>query len=272
MLGTVVPAAITEGVRQQRGLATFRALHDEITMCAAHVHVELRDRERAVLVSNHLRPALPLLIALTANSPYWCGRDTGYASWRTISWQRWPVAGPPPYFTSAEHYEAIVASLLDTGALVDRGTIFWDIRPSDHVPTLELRVADVPLTASATALLAVLVRALVTRALRAVDRGDPGPQVPGELLRAAYWRAARDGLDGHGIDVRDGARAPAARQIIRLVDDLAPALGADLQPARRWLAALLGAGNGATRQRRAAADGDLSCVVDYLLEHTTRET
>jgi len=266
VLGSVAPAAITDGSRQRRGDSTFRALHDEVTTCAAHVHVEVRDRERAVLVSNHLRPYLPVLIALCANSPYWCGRDTGYASWRTISWQRWPVAGAPPFFTSAEHYEQTVTRLLDAGALVDRGTIFWDVRPSDRVPTIEIRVADVPVTARATALLAILVRALVARALEAVDNGDPGPDVPAEMLRAAYWRAARDGLVGYGIDLRSGALVRATDQVTRLVDELAPALGADLGPAREGLGDLLATGNGAIRQRRAAAGGDLADVVDHLLE------
>jgi glutamate---cysteine ligase / carboxylate-amine ligase len=268
VLGSVVPAAITQGARQLQGDRMFRGLHDEVTMCAAHVHVGIADRERAILAGNHLRPILPLLIALAANSPYWCGRDTGYASWRTISWQRWPVAGPPPYFTSAGHYEQTVTALLSPGALVDRGTIFWDIRPSHHVPTLELRVTDVPLLASTTALLAVLMRALVARALEAVERGDPGPRVPAELLRAAYWRAARDGLDGYVIDVPSATLRPAADQIRKLLDDLAPMLGDDLDPARRWLGELLAGGSGAVRQRHAASSGGLTAVVDHLLEQT----
>ena len=97
VLGAFVPPPITEGGRQDRGNANFRGLHDEQSICALHVHVETRDREQAVLVSNHLRQYLPTLIALTANSPYWAERDTGYASWRTMNWSRWPVAGPPAH-------------------------------------------------------------------------------------------------------------------------------------------------------------------------------
>ena len=111
VLGDVVPQPITEGPRQERGTAMFRGLHDELSLCAMHVHVEMPDRERAVLVSNHLRQYLPTIIALAANSPYWPEQDTGYASWRTIAWTRWPVAGPPPYFTSAAHYDELVATL-----------------------------------------------------------------------------------------------------------------------------------------------------------------
>ena len=159
------------------------------------------------LSSNHLRQYLPTLIALAANSPYWPERDTGYASWRTMVWNRWPVAGPPPYFTSAAHYDELVATLFDA-APWSMGRIFWDIRPSARFPTIEVRAADVPMTAQQSALLAMLVRALVAGAIAQVDRGDPGPVLPAEMLRLAYWRAARDGLNGHGVDVHTGHWCP----------------------------------------------------------------
>jgi glutamate---cysteine ligase / carboxylate-amine ligase len=272
VLGDVVPQPITEGPRQERGTATFRGLHDELSICAMHVHVELRERDRAVLVSNHLRQHLPTLIALAANSPYWPERDTGYASWRTITWSRWPVAGPPPYFDSAAHYDDLVAVLLAAGGLVDEGTIFWDIRPSRRFPTIEVRAADVPMTAQDSALLAVLVRALAMNAAGLVDRGDPGPVIPAELLRLAYWRAARDGLDGHGVDVRTGELVPARELARRLLESVAPVLAdhGELELATGWLRDLLGRGEGASRQRRAAARrGRLTDVVDHLVEENS---
>ncbi|GAA3079840.1 carboxylate-amine ligase [Streptosporangium carneum] len=271
VLGNVIPSPITEGPRQDLGTATFRGLHDELSICALHVHVELPERERAVLVSNHLRPHLPVLIALAANSPYWAERDTGYASWRTLVWNRWPVAGPPPYFTSAAHYDEFVATLQETGALVDVGTVFWDIRPSAHQPTLEIRVSDVPITAEESALVAALVRGLVVAALAAVDRGDPGPVVSAELMRIAYWRAARDGLGGHGVDVRTGEAVPAAELARRLLRLAAPTLEehGDLELVTDWLRRLVEGGDGATRQRRAATgSGGLAGVVDHLVART----
>ncbi|MBO4206336.1 YbdK family carboxylate-amine ligase, partial [Micromonospora echinofusca] len=223
--GPSVPP-VTEGPRQDRGTATFRGLHDELAICALHVHVELPDRERALRVSNHLRAYLPLLLVLTANSPYWDGRDSGYASWRTMIWPRWPVAGPPPRFTSLAHYEQVVGMLLTAGATVDTGTLFWDVRPSVTHPTLEVRVADVPVTAQESVLYAVLVRALVVTASEAVDRGDDGPDIPAEVLRAAYWRAARDGLAGELLDVRPGRLVPARELLAELVRTVRPALRA----------------------------------------------
>jgi glutamate---cysteine ligase / carboxylate-amine ligase len=271
VLGDLIPQPITEGSRQERGTATFRRLHDELSICAMHVHVEMPDRERAVLVSNHLRQYLPTLIALAANSPYWPERDTGYASWRTMVWTRWPVAGPPPYFTSAAHYDELVATMLEAGGLVDAGTIFWDIRPSARFPTIEVRAADVPMTAEQSALLAMLIRALVASAAAQVDHGDPGPVLPAEMLRLAYWRAARDGLNGHGVDVHTGRLIPAAELAKRLLATARPMLAdyGELERVTRWLGELITGGDGASRQRHAAARrGRLTDVVDHLIGQT----
>jgi carboxylate-amine ligase len=268
VLGNAVPPPITEGSRQNRGIATFRGLHDDVAVCALHVHVELPDRARALLVSNHLRPYLPIFVAMTANSPFWCERDSGYASWRSTVWHRWPVAGPPPYFSSLEHYDQLVATLHDVGAVVDTGTIFWDIRPSAHLPTLEIRAADVPIMAWESARFAALIRALVLVASRAVDRGDPGPIVTPELMRLAYWRAARDGLSGHGIDVHTGQLVPAVELAQRLLETAEPVLTGlgEYEPVSDWIEYLIMHGDGATRQRRLGPR--LTDVVDQLIEQT----
>lgn len=270
VLGDVVPPPITDDPRYGVGIENYRALHDEQSICAGHVHVHLPDRERAVLVGNHLRPWLPVLIALMANSPFWTGRDTGYASWRTLCWTRWPVSGPPPYFASLEEYEHLTGTLAEAGVLVDPGTIFWDVRPSARLPTIEVRVTDVPATAGETALLAMLVRGLVVTALERVERGDPGPRPSAELLRAAYWQAARDGLDGHGIDPLTGARRTARDLTAALLRHVSPALEetGDLAEVTARLAGLYAMGTGAARQWAAhARHGRASDVVDHLVGH-----
>jgi carboxylate-amine ligase len=192
-----------------------------------------------------------------------------------MAWHRWPVAGPPPYFTSLAHYDSVVAMMSDAGALVDHGTIFWDIRPSVHLPTLEIRACDVPVTATESAMLAALVRALVVHVLPAVDSGDPGPVVPAELLRLAYWRAARDGLAGSGVDVRTGRLVPAPELAWRLLETVRPVLEADGDADRvaDWLRAQVAEGDGASRQRRLAAGaGGLTDVVDDLVARTAGRT
>ncbi|MEU7282702.1 glutamate--cysteine ligase [Streptomyces sp. NPDC045431] len=274
VLGDVVPPPLTEGERFAEGMATYRALHDEMSMCAFQVHVDIPDLPRALDVGNRLRPWLPVLLAMAANSPYFAGRDTGYATWRALAWGRWPVAGPPPYFHSPAHYEDVLGALAESGALVDRGTVFWDVRPSARLPTLEVRVADMTGTAAESAFLAVLVRALVTVALREAERGEPAPAPSAEVLRAAYWRAARDGLDGMGLDVATGRAVPAPLLAERMVAYARPALvrhgDADLvETGLRWL---LRHGCGAARQRAAAAAaGSLAGAVRWLAAQTGAE-
>ncbi|TYB71398.1 YbdK family carboxylate-amine ligase [Nonomuraea sp. PA05] len=269
VLGDAVPPPITEDPRYDLGIENYRALHDEQAICAGHVHVHLPERELAPLVCNHLRPWLPALIALMANSPFWTGRDTGYAGWRVLSWSKWPVAGPPPYLESLEHYESVVAALNASGALVDPATVFWDVRPSPRLPTVEVRVTDVPASARESLLLALVVRALVTVSLGRVRDGDPGPRTPGELLRAAYWRAARDGLDGHGVDPHTGRAVPVAEIVAGLLEHVRPALSdsGDLEAVAREWRWLREAGSGAARQRAALkARGSFEGVVDDLVE------
>lgn len=274
VLGQSAPLPVTPGPRYARSVATFRALDDEQSTCACHVHVGLPDTRDAVHVSNHLRPWLPTLTALAANSPYWAGRDTGYASWRATCWGRWPVAGPPPYFESPAHFEELVQGLVATGAVMDRAALYWDIRPSHHVPTLEVRVADAALTAGDAVLLAAVVRALTTSALHAVRAGEPAPRSAPEMLRAACWRAARDGLTGDGIDPVTGALVPQPVLVERLLTRIAPALRrhGDLDLARAQWARLRAGGNGADRQRAAfRRRSDPRDVVDYLVAVTSPE-
>ncbi|WND32987.1 glutamate--cysteine ligase [Streptomyces sp. BB1-1-1] len=271
VLGQAAPVPITDGARYARSAAHFRALDDEQTACACHIHVGLPDPSAAVHVSNHLRPWLPALIALSANSPFQDGRDTGYASWRTTTWGRWPVAGPPPYFESPAHFDDLVDTLLEAEALIDRGGLYWDIRPSHHLPTIEVRVADAALTPDDTLLLAAVVRALTATALTAVQAGDRAPRPAPEVLRAACWRAARDGLAGHGIDPLTSRLAAQTALVEQMLHTIAPALRQheDLDFVREQWQRLRAEGTGADRQRAAYRQrSSTHGVVDYIVSAT----
>ncbi|QTR03119.1 glutamate--cysteine ligase [Saccharothrix algeriensis] len=252
----------------------YGLLAAEHGICGCHVHVAVPDRETAVQVCNHLRPWLPVLLALTANSPIHQGVDTGYASWRSVLAGRWPCSGAPPYFTSAEHYDSVVDMLVDSGTVLDRAMVYWDVRPSDHLPTVEVRVSDVPATVDETVLLAALVRALVTTAVEAIRRGEQAVVVTGEELRAAQWRAARDGGAGEGVDLVTHRRVPAAHLLRRLVRHVRPALRrtGELRAVESLLTKVLRNGNGAVRQRRAfQARGRLEDVVALLTRDTNQD-
>jgi carboxylate-amine ligase len=267
-----LPPPLTDSPRYQRMGREFGTLATDHGVCACHVHVGLADRETAILVSNHLRLWLPTLLALTANSAIHRGRDTGYASWRTVMWSRWPCAGPPPYFTSADHFDSVVTMLLDSGAMLDSGMIYWDVRPSVHVPTIEIRVSDVPSTVDETVLLAALVRGLVATAVRDLDTRDAA-RPSAEVLRAAYWRGAHDGIRGHALDpvtLRVTTFAERLASLVRHVSDALEERG-DLHEVIALANVVLSRGNGAVRQRHALARrGDVADVVDDIATNTLR--
>lgn len=271
VLGSPGPPPVLDQPRYHRIVERFGPLVDQQCVCSCHVHVGVEDRDEAVQVVNHLRPWLPVLLALSGNSPYWEGRDTGYHSWRTQLWGRWPTAGPPPVLADADEYERVVASLVDNGAVLDDAMVYWYARPSHHQPTVEVRVADVPQTVDETVLIAALTKALVVTALLDVRAGHGPPRVDDQVLRATCWRAARYGLDD-GSPPAGGERARSATGVPELITHVGPALDAAGETgfALDALRSLLGGGSGAHRQRVAhLRRGRLEDVVDMLAERTT---
>jgi len=245
---------VTETERYRRIGAQFGMIAHEQGICGCHVHVQVPNRAAAIHVSNWLRPWLPSLLALSANSALYRKADTGYASWRSILWRRWPVAGPPPFFTSLEEYDRTVRMLVDTGVILDGNMVYWDVRLSADFPTIEVRVADVPATVAETVLLATLIRAAVMTALQARGRSDDVVRLPPAALRAAYWRAAHDGLSGRTLDLIGGRGAvPAREQLDTLVQRVRPALDAlgEYDRVTEELDRIAAQGNGTMRQLQA---------------------
>ncbi|MFD9369414.1 glutamate--cysteine ligase [Streptomyces sp. NPDC060020] len=262
------PLTITPDERYQRMATRFPSVigaRDQV-VCGCHVHIGVADRAQALEFSNRIRPWLPVLQALAANSPFDRGRDTGYASWRAVEHGRWPTVGPTPVLDEGA-YERIADDLVRCGALLDRRMIYWYARPSEHVPTLEVRVADVNADLDTVILLAALVRGLAATVLPEIDEGRPAPCVEGGRLREAHRLAALHGLDGDGLDPWGGARLPAWDLVDRLRERAAPGLGAsgDLLLVDTLLDHLRATGGGAAAQRAAhRRHGRLSDVVDAL--------
>ncbi|PRY33397.1 carboxylate-amine ligase [Pseudosporangium ferrugineum] len=258
---------IADPVREPTGNPRFRdiARHYgpvayDAAVCGCHVHVGVPDRETAIAVANRVRPWLPVLQALTVNSPFYAGADTGHASWRSLQLKRWPALGPTPEFASAADWDRTVATLVSSGAMLDDTMILWYARPSATYPTLEIRVADVCATPGDTVLLAGLIRALVATVLEA---GGPAGRVPDHVLEAAHWNAAHTGLGGTLLDARTGTARPAWDLVGELVALVGPALHR-LGDAPAVLAALdrvRAGGTGADRQRRAASAGGLQAAL-----------
>jgi carboxylate-amine ligase len=267
-------ARIVDDERYHRMRERFGDLSPGQGMCGTHVHVSIPDPETGVQVLNHLRPWLPVLQAATANSPLFGGRETGYASWRSMMWERWPTVGPTPYLRSHEHYLTLVGDLEASGAMLDPGMLYWYARLSVTYPTVEIRMGDVMPTADDAVLLAALARALVGTLLHEVRAGTAAPDVAHPLLMAAHWRAAHDGLEGLNIDMATRQPRPAWRLLRQLYDYVRPELDrhGDLATATVLMGRLHDRGSGAARQRALLAGGaSVSDVVDELARATRGE-
>lgn len=238
--------------RYQRMVERFGLTTMEQLVCGCHVHVSVESDDEAVAVLDRIRVWLPCLLAVSANSPFWQGRDTGYASFRAQVMGRWPTSGPPPFSGSAEAYRTLVTDMVESGVLLDEGMVYFDARVSFRYPTVEIRAADVCLDSDDTVLVAALCRGLVETASRDWQSGRPAPRTPTELLRLAAWQAAREGVDGVLLDPTTSLPRPASDVLHDLVDHVRQALrdNGDDERVDHLLAQVLERGTGATRQRQ----------------------
>ncbi|MGW3208416.1 glutamate--cysteine ligase 2 [Streptomyces sp. NPDC001135] len=251
---------------ERYGIPTWEQL-----VCGCHVHVSVESDEEGVAVLDRIRPWLPVLRAISANSPFWQGKDTSYASYRSRVWNRWPSAGPTELFESAERYHRRVSEMVATGAILDVGMVYFDARLSARYPTVEIRVSDVCLSAETAALIATLSRALVETAARDWRAGRPACGHSVSLLRLADWQAARFGLEENLLDPPTMRPVPAAQVLRSLLENTGDALTAcgDAERAEQGVAELLRHGNGARRQHRLLErTGSLRDVVTECVRHT----
>jgi carboxylate-amine ligase len=261
----------TAGERYARMLDVFGVTAREMLVGGCHVHVSVADDEEGVAVLNRIRAWLPVLTAMTANSPFWQGEDTGYASYRSQVWRRWPSAGPTDVFPDAAAYRRLVDDVLATDTMLDTGQIYFDARLSEKWPTVEVRTADVVLHVEDAVTLAGLVRGLVETAAREARAGTPPPGVGTEVLRLAAWRAGRSGLTGDLVHPLTGRPAPASDVLPALLDHVRPALvdAGDEERVADGVATLLRRGTGAELQRRVYREtGDLAAVLRAAVDIT----
>ena len=266
---------VTPKERYQVLIEAYQQLAQEQLVFGFHVHVGIEDRESAVRAMNRLRVWLAPLLALSANSPFWLGEDSGYASYRTQVWGRFPVSGPPGIFSSRAEHDALVEALVRTETVEDATKIYWDARLPEKTETIEIRVADVCPTVDEAVMLAGLCRALVRSCFERDGREEPYPAARPELLRAAHWRASRYGLEGKLVDVKEGRLVPAEEGIHKLLDFARPSLEelGDWGEVSGAVRETLERGNGATRQRAVyRRTGSLEAVVDMLVEETARDS
>ncbi len=272
------PFGYWEDQRVDVGNERYRRMEDayqivarQQVICGCHVHVGIADRELAIETMNRSRPWLAVLLALSANSPFWRSLDTGYASYRLQVWQRWPTSGMPPRLRSYTEFQELVAQLQAIEAIEDPTFIYWYVRPSIRFPTLEFRACDACLEVDHTVAVAGLVRALAwTCARQALDGRDDGAPRR-EVMQAAMWRAARYGLTAELVSPSAMAIRPAAEVVDELLGHVREGLEAhgDWEQVRELVAGILRHGNGASRQLAAfARRRDTHDVLDEVVDAT----
>ncbi|PRA80451.1 YbdK family carboxylate-amine ligase [Microbacterium sp. MYb66] len=229
-----------------------------------HVHVEVLDEEERVRALDRVRGWLPVLLALTGNSPFVDGRDTTFASWRSILIRRLPASWGPPRFRDIGEYRAGVQKLIDLGAIADAASLSWAARISERYPTVEVRVFDAQLTATDAVFAAALSRAIVLT-------DDQSPADTGvEGIDASLWAAARRGMDARVIDPTTGEVDDARTVAERMLAVIAPALRelGDEDRVGEGIERLRTLGTGADRQRRAVDEGGTPGLARLLLAGT----
>ena len=263
--------SVVDKPRFDRMIERYRLLVPGPGNNGMHVHVGIPDPDTGVQILNHVRPWLPILQAVTANSPFAKGEDTGYASWRSVEWERWPSVAPTPWLESHEHYDRLIRQLIASGVMLDEGMLYWYARLSAKYPTVEIRIGDVCPSVDDAVGVAALVRALVATALTDIADGRPAGRTDHHLLVAAHWRAAHDGLEGDGVDPTDGELRPAWELLEKLVERVRPELDrhGDLATINDLLGALRRHGSGAARQR--AVFGRTGRIID-VVEDVARQT
>lgn len=268
------PAASVEG-RYGRIQDRFGPIATAQLTNGQHVHVEIGSREEGVGVLDRIGEWLPVLRALSANSPFWRGEDTGYASYRSLVWARMPSAGPSRVFGSVAAYDAAVDAMVATDTIVDDGMVYFDARLAAHFPTVEVRVTDVALTVDEAVTIALLARALVTTAAAGWEAGEPPTPWPIEMLRLAHWRAARsgcvgdDGETGVLVHPTGGRPVPAHEAVSALLEHVDDALGADRETVHAGVRRVLDGATGSAVQREAFARGGVGEVVRSAVVSTS---
>ena len=262
--------AVSPKDRYRAMVDEFGEISREAGTCGMHVHVGITSREEGIGIVDRMRPWLPVVLALSVNSPYAEGRDSGYASWRSQVWSRWPTAGATELFGDPATYDALVAGLIDVGAASDAGMIYFEARLAVEHPTVEVRVADVCTDPDDALVVAATVRAVATTAAAEWEAGSDPRSWRSELLRAAAWRAGRYGLAGTLVHPVERGLAPAREVLGSFVDRMRPALeeAGDLDLVTSGFERLLGATSAARQRAAYERSGSIEGVVADLVTRT----
>ncbi|SPE33768.1 Carboxylate-amine ligase Acid_3926 [Candidatus Sulfopaludibacter sp. SbA6] len=257
----------------------YRRIVEDLAMVARanlifglHVHIGVEDRETAIQLMNSARYFLPHILALSANSPFWLGMDSGLRSYRCKVFDKFPRTNIPDLYRSWAEFEDYVNLLIHTNCIDNAKKIWWDIRPHPYFPTLEFRICDMPMRLEESIGIAALCQAVIAKLYQLHERNLSFRHYSRALIMENKWRAARYGLDGNMIDFGKQTEVPARHligEILDFVADVVEELGSQKEIA--YIRRILDEGNGADRQLRVFRETrDLQKVVDYMIEETER--
>jgi carboxylate-amine ligase len=235
-----------------------------------HVHVGVEDRETAIQLMNHARYFLPHLLALSSNSPFWLGMDTGLKSYRCKVFDKFPRTNMPDYFPSWGEYENYIKLLIKTNCIDNAKKIWWDIRPHPFFNTLEFRVCDLPMRVEETIAIAALIQATVAKLYKLYSANQGFRLYRRSLLMENKWRAARYGIEGKLIDFGKQIEVPERvliEEYLEFVDEVLDEL--DSRQEVEYIREIMKMGTGADRQLKVYREtGDMKAVMDYIIEET----
>jgi glutamate---cysteine ligase / carboxylate-amine ligase len=235
-----------------------------------HVHIGVEDRETAIHMMNHARYFVPHILALSTNSPFWLGMNTGLKSYRCKVFDKFPRTNIPDYFPSYGEYENFIKLLIKTGCIDNAKKIWWDIRPHPFFNTIEFRICDIPMRVDETIALAALIQATVAKLYKLYEANQGFRLYRRALIMENKWRAARYGINGKMIDFGKQTQVPVRELILeylKFVDDVVDELGS--REEIEYVHKIMEMGTGADRQIRVFEEtGDLKKVVDYIIEET----
>jgi carboxylate-amine ligase len=237
---------------------------DRELIFGTHIHVGMNSPDEAIYVADGIRRYLPLLLALSSNSPYWEGKLTGMQSARTPVFRAFPRSGIPPHYGSWEIFSGRVEQMVRSGAIGDYTYLWWDVRPHPKIGTVETRIFDQATLLEDTVAFAALTQSLAHRLVQAYRAGEPLFEVPGELVDVNKVRAALRGMEGRLLDVSAGSHVPAPDLARRLLEEVGPSaaeLGCAAELER--IGHIVAEGTASTRQLALAErhDGDLAALV-----------
>jgi carboxylate-amine ligase len=236
-----------------------------------HIHIGIEDRELQIQIMNELRYFLPHVLAISTNSPFWMGHNTGLKSYRSKVFERFPRTNLPDEFSSYAEYQSYVDLLMRTGCIDNAKKIWWDIRPHPFFPTLEVRICDLPMRIDETLAIAALCQALAKKLYTLYKKNLSFRRYSRALIMENKWRAVRYGLDGKLIDFGKQRELPARdliRELVEFVDDVVDDLGSRKE--LEYIYQILEMGSGADRQLAVYREtGSLEEVVKYIHSEAT---